>query len=268
MKEIVLALGRAVRSLFRSDIFWHLVWPGVAAVLIWTVVAILVWTPVTDWVFVYLNGLTWVGSWISSSEVVAAVMLVLVKFAVALTFVPLVYLTATLLVAAIALPLMLERVGKRDYAELERRGGGSNVGSVVNSLLAGLLFLIALLISLPFWLIPGVGLVVTVLLTGWLNQRAFGYDALMQHADREELQRLREEQRPQMLLLGGAGAMLAYVPLVNVVAPALAGLSFVHYLLETLRRDRQRLAAVAPGPVPALPAAVATAGEAEEPHSS
>lgn len=264
MKEIVLALGRATRSLFRRDIFWHLVWPGVAAMLIWTVVAILAWTPVTEWVFVYLNGLTWVGSWISSSEMVATVMLLLVKFAVALAFVPLVYLTATLLVAAIALPLMLERVGRRDYGELELRRGGSTVGSVANSLLAGLLFLVALLVSLPFWLIPGVGLVVTVGLTGWLNQRAFGYDALMEHADREELQRLREEQRPQMLLLGGAGAMLAYVPLVNVVAPALAGLSFVHYLLEILRRDRSARAVAVLEPLPpALPAAASS----PEPYS-
>lgn len=238
MKEIFVALGRAIRSLARRDIFWHLVWPGVAAMVIWTVVAILAWVPVTNGIFVWLNGLTWVGAWITSSEVVAAVMLVLIKFAVALAFVPLVYVTAALLVSAVALPMMLERVAARDYLHLERRHGGSTVGSVVNSLLAGLLFFILLLVSLPFWLIPGVGLVVTVALTGWLNQRAFGYDALMLHADEEELKRLREVQRAPMLLLGGAGAMLAYVPLLNLVAPALAGLSFVHYLLDVLRRDR------------------------------
>ena len=92
--------------------------------------------------------------------------------------------------------------------------------------------------SLPFWLIPGAGLLISVALTGWLNQRAFGYDALMFHADKAELQRLRDDWRPQMLLLGGGTALLAYVPVINLVAPAYAGLAFVHYMLETLRRHR------------------------------
>ena len=113
------------------------------------------------------------------------------------------------------------------------------LGSAWNSILAGILFLLALIVSLPFWLIPGVGLLAAVLLTGWLNQRAFGYDALMLHADAEELHRLRRDWRPQMLLLGGGSALLAYVPVINLVAPAYAGLAFVHYLLERLRQDRR-----------------------------
>jgi hypothetical protein len=42
-----------------------------------------------------------------------------------------------------------------------------------------------------------------------------------------------------MLLLGGGSALLAYVPVINLVAPAYAGLAFVHYLLERLRQDRR-----------------------------
>ena len=36
----------------------------------------------------------------------------------------------------------------------------------------------------------------------------------------------------------GGAALLAYVPVINLVAPAYAGLAFVHYMLETLRRHR------------------------------
>ncbi|APR03893.1 EI24 domain-containing protein [Thauera chlorobenzoica] len=238
MKDILVAFGRASRSLLRRDIFWHLLWPGVVAMLAWTVVAVLVWTPLTEGLFAWVTGWSFVGSWLSASDAAAVVMLVLIKIAVALLVVPLVYVTAALLVATIALPLMLERIGRTDYAELEQRRGGSNFGSALNSAVAGLLFLLALLLSLPFWLIPGVGLLASVVLTGWLNQRAFGYDALMLHADKAELQRLRGDRRPQMLLLGGGSALLAYVPFVNLVAPAYAGLAFVHYLLEALRRHR------------------------------
>lgn len=238
MKDILIAFGRATRSLFRRDIFWHLVWPGLVSMLVWTVVAVLSWVPVTDWVFAWVGGWGFVGSWISASDAAAAVTLVLIKFAVALAFVPLIYVTAALIVATIALPLMLERVAGRDYADIDPRRGGSNLGSAWNSIVAGLLFLLALILSLPFWLIPGVGLLASVVLTGWLNQRAFGYDALMLHADPEELERLRRDWRPQMLLLGGGSALLAYVPVLNLIAPAYAGLTFVHYLLERLRQDR------------------------------
>ena len=238
MKDILLAFGRATRSLFRRDIFWHLLWPGVVSMLVWTLVAVLAWTPVTDWIYAWVGGWSFVGGWISTSEAAAAVTLVLVQIAVGLAFVPLIYVTAALIVATIALPLMLERVSRRDYADVEQRRGGSSLGSAWNSILAGILFLLALIVSLPFWLIPGVGLLAAVLLTGWLNQRAFGYDALMLHADAEELHRLRRDWRPQMLLLGGGSALLAYVPVINLVAPAYAGLAFVHYMLETLRRHR------------------------------
>lgn len=238
MKDILIAFSRATRSLFKRDIFWHLVWPGLVSMLVWTVVAVFAWTPVTEGVFAWVSGWSFVGNWVSASDAAAAVMLVLIKFAVALAFVPLVYVTAALIVATVALPLMLERVGRSDYADIELRRGGSNLGSAWNSIVAGVLFLLVLVLSLPFWLIPGVGLLASVVLTGWLNQRAFGYDALMLHADAQELNRLRRDWRPQMLLLGGGSALLAYVPVVNLIAPAYAGLAFVHYLLERLRHDR------------------------------
>ena len=42
-----------------------------------------------------------------------------------------------------------------------------------------------------------------------------------------------------LLAATGSLLLLAYVPVVNLVAPAYAGLAFVHYLLERLRHDRQ-----------------------------
>lgn len=250
MGNIFLALGRSLRSLFRADIFWHLIWPGLLATVLWTGLAIVSWAAIIDTVMTWLGGLSWVGSWLNGSELAAGVVLILVKIAVALGFVPLIYLTAAVLVAVVALPMMLERVARRDYADLEQRHGGSNLGSIWNALAATALFLLGLLLSLPFWLIPGVGLLVPVLLTGWLNQRAFGYDALMFHADREELGRLRTDQRMPMLLLGGSTALLAYIPFVNIVAPAFAGLAFVHFMLETLRRERAEHGVVVLDPSP------------------
>ena len=82
------------------------------------------------------------------------------------------------------------------------------------------------------------GLLLPLLLSAWLNQRAYRYDALMQHADRDEYRKLVGAHRGKLMLVGlGAGA-LNYVPLLNLFAPAFAGLAFVHYCLEGLRRMR------------------------------
>lgn len=250
MGDILLAFGRSLRSLLRADIFWHLIWPGLAAAVLWTVAGIFSWAVIIDGIMGWLHGLTWVGGWLEGSEVVAGVVLILVKIAVFLAFVPLIYVTAAILVAVVALPLMLERVARRDYADLEQRLGGSTVGSAWNALVATAWFLGGLILSLPFWLIPGVGLIVSVLLTGWLNQRAFGYDALMLHADRDEFSRLRVERRMPMLVLGGSTALLAYIPFVNLLAPAFAGLAFVHFMLEALRRERVSNGVVLLDPAP------------------
>jgi len=253
MRDILIAFARALRSLTRRGVLLHLLWPSLVALLVWVVVAMFSWTPAIAAIMDWIAGWSFARDWLLGSEVGAATVLILVKIAVVLALLPLMYVTAALLVAVIALPLILERVAARDYADLERRRGGSNLGSVWNALVAGALFVVGLVVSLPFWLIPGVGVIASLVLTAWLNQRAFGYDSLMLHADREELARLPRNLRHPMLLLGGACALLAYVPLVNLVAPAFCGLSFVHFMLESLRRERTRNGGA--GVIDALPGA-------------
>lgn len=251
MRSILLAFGRSLRSLMRRDVLWHLLWPGLLSTVLWVSVGIASWSAVVAGIMDWIEQTRWIGAWVTASEVTAAVMLILVKIALAFAFVPLIYVTAAVIVATVALPMMLERVARKDYADLELRRGGTNLGSVWNTLVATAVFVGILLLSLPLWLIPGVGLVVPILLTGWLNQRAFGYDALMLHADREELARLPKALRMPMLALGGAAALLAYIPFVNLVAPAFAGLAFVHYMLEALRRERIERGVTLLDPAPA-----------------
>ncbi|MDR2032119.1 MAG: EI24 domain-containing protein [Azoarcus sp.] len=253
--NIVLALGRSLRSLLRPGILGHLLWPGIASGLLWLVVALLSWAALVDGIMGQLGELGGgVGDLIGASTIMAGLVLIMVKIVVALAFVPLFYVTSAALVALVALPMMLDRVAQHDYADLEQRHGGSNAGSIANTLLALLYFTLIFLVSLPLWLLPGVALVAPILAIGWLNQRIFGYDALMRHADRDELLRLRQEHYPALLLLGSVTTLLAYVPILNIIAPALSGLAFVHFLLEALRRARGAcLPSPAPGSPPATP---------------
>lgn len=240
MKETLVAFGRALRSLREPGIVWHLLWPSLISVVLWTTAAIYSWSAVIAATMEWITTWPLVGGWIGGSAWVSATVLVLVKIMVALTLLPLMYVTAALLVSVLALPMILERVAQRDYRDLELRRGGSNLGSLVNTVAAGVLFVVGLIVSLPLWLLPGAGLVVSVALTAWLNQRAFGYDALMMHADRDELRRLPLTYRKPMFVLGGGCALMAYVPVLNLLAPAYCGLAFVHMMLEYLRQERER----------------------------
>jgi uncharacterized protein involved in cysteine biosynthesis len=89
-------------------------------------------------------------------------------------------------------------------------------------------------------LLPGVVLVLPLLWTAWLNQRAFRVDALAEHATAAELKQLVAEQGDTFYAAGLGGALLAHVPLVQLLAPVYTALVFVHLGLASLRRLRQR----------------------------
>jgi len=240
MRDVFTSFGRALGSLRTPGMLWHMVWPALVALALWTVGAIVSWSVLVAAAMEWIAGWPLAGDWVQGSDFAAATALVLVKIALVLAMVPLIYLTAALLVAVFALPMMIERVAREEYGALEQRRGGSNLGSVLNTVWVSALFLVMLVASLPLWLIPGFGLLVSIALTAWLNARSFGYDALMQHADRAELAALPRSRRDGMFLLGGVCALLAHIPFVNLVAPAFSALAFVHFMLAALNDERGR----------------------------
>lgn len=238
MREVLAAFSRALGSLRTPGMLWHMVWPALVALALWVVGGVLSWSVLVAAAFDWVETWPLAGGWVQTSELAAGTALVLIKIALVLAMVPLIYLTAALLVAVFALPMMIERVAREEYADLEARRGGSNLGSVINTVWVSAIFLVVLVASLPLWLIPGFGLLVSIALTAWLNARSFGYDSLMQHADRDELVRLPRLRRERMFLLGGLCALLAHVPFVNLVAPAFSALAFVHFMLAALKAER------------------------------
>lgn len=244
MRDVATALSRALGSLRQPGMLWHMVWPALTAFVLWLAVVVGFWTPIVDTLMRWLS-YSFIGAWMSNAEWLAAAVLMLVQLAVIFAVLPLTYVTATILVSVLAIPMMLERVAKRDYQDIEQRKGGSNLGSAWNAVAAGVRFVVLLLLSLPLWLIPGAGLLISVALTAWLNRRTFSYDALMLHADPQEMQALPQQLRTHSLVLGAICALLAHVPFLNLFAPALSGLAFVHFMLEGLRGQRRQPPAVA-----------------------
>ena len=240
MTEVLKAYGRALRSLLQPGILLHLLWPTLVAVAFWIAVAWLGWDAVgagVERLFIEVGWLNWILQRWEASALAGALF---VKVVLVLLLIPLIYGTAMFIVAVFALPLMLERVAAKDYPELERRDGGTLAGSLGNALMAVAVFLVGWVVTLPLWLIPGMAIVLPVLLAGYLNYRGYSYDALSAHAGADELDAVLARERAGLYLAGIVAGLLAFIPVINLVAPAYAGLAFIHYCLETLQRERAK----------------------------
>jgi CysZ protein len=76
--------------------------------------------------------------------------------------------------------------------------------------------------------------IVPVVLSAYLTQRLFRYDALSEHASAEEYRAILKTSRGRMYALGFVLALLYFVPLLNLLAPILSGLAFTHFGLAQL----------------------------------
>lgn len=224
-------LLRAGRDLLRPEMLFHALWPPLLAFLVWSIVAWFAWQPLAAWIVAGLPDWSWL-NWLGPS---------LAHVAIFFIFAPLIYLTVLLLVAAFALPRMMALIALRDYPDVVRRGsaGAAFWGSIANTVAAGAIFVVGWLLTLPLLLIPGVVLILPLFWAAWLNQRAFRFDALAEHALPEERAALIRRERGGLYLGGLVGALVAHVPVLNLLALSYTALLFVHLCLGGLRELRR-----------------------------
>ena len=211
--------------------------------------------------------------------------LVLAPALVLFLAIPVIVIFTLLLVAVFMTPSMVALVASRRFPQLERKKGGSMLASIVWSLGSTLLAIVALVATLPLWLVPPLILILPPLIWGWLTYRVMSYDALADHASREEREQLFRENRLPLLgigvlsgylgaapsLLWASGAMfIAMAPIVVPLAIwiytlvfAFSSLWFSHYCLAALEHLRKRNTASAQ----ALSAQAATELIVDESHA-
>ncbi|NVO05030.1 MAG: EI24 domain-containing protein [Rhodoferax sp.] len=180
----------------------------------------------------------------------------LVVFAVT----PLIVVVSLLAVALLMTPALVSLVAGNRFAALEAKQGGSLGASLLWSLMSTALAALALVVSVPLWLIPPLVLVLPPLIWGWLTYRVMAFDALAQHASRDERRILFKRHSGWLLLMGvisgylgaspsvvwamGAGFAPAFIILVPVaiwiymLVFAFASLWFTHYCLAALQALR------------------------------
>jgi CysZ protein len=229
--EVLSACVKAARDVTRAGILWHALWPPLVAVTLWAVVATATWAHGIAMISDMMPHFEWAAwAWLAHW---AAVFLLLAGFGA------LAYGTTLLLVAVFALPFMLAQIAARDYPDVVRHGENPFWGSLGNTLLAGAIFTTGWLVTLPLLLVPGVVLVLPLCWTAWLNQRTFRFDALAEHATRNEVAAIVAMSRSRFYVAGLWTGVVAHIPLLNLLAPAYAALVFTHLGLGSLRSVRR-----------------------------
>jgi Etoposide-induced protein 2.4 (EI24) len=210
------------------------------------------WLNASDW-------MTRVLSWLDSagaSRLRSAIAPLVVVFAVT----PLLVVVSLLAVAFMMTPAMVSMVAERRFHALERKKGNGLASAVLWSLGSTLLALVALVASIPLWLIPPLILVLPPLIWGWLTYRVMSFDALADHASKEERRALIKQHRgwllgigvvtgylgaaPSIIWASGVIFVAAFVVLVPIaiwiytLVFAFSSLWFAHYCLAALEQLR------------------------------
>jgi CysZ protein len=225
MSEVMQALWRSLATLGRGRVWLFLLGPALLALVAWLALAFF-WLDGLVATFLQLPPMTWFSAWGAAwlASLFAALGGWLLILAAA-------YLTSILLAAILILPLLLNHVAATDYPDLARMGKDSLTASTWNSVSAALLFVAGTLLTLPLWLVPGLGLLLPIF---WI-----AYDALAVHASDDEWRILRRQHGTPLFMLGIVLALLAHLPLIGLLAPTLAALAYIHYTLAALGTLRQ-----------------------------
>ncbi len=242
MSFVFNAFFSALRDLVRFKIAWLMIWPIMVAVIFWSGVGYFYWDSLSALI---LQGTSeyGIGEWLNNLESgwVASSIQGLLQFII---FTPLVIMTILIITSIFIMPALIKMVANRNYPNLKREFGGTVVGSIVNALLASGIYLIMWGITLPLWAV-GAGIIVPFVAAAFMNQQLFRYDALSEHANKQEIKVICTENRNSLWMLGLLTGLIQFVPFINLLAPVFTALAFIHFglgHLQLLRAKQEKLA--------------------------
>ncbi len=204
MKGVLLAWRRALRSQFSGRMLLLSLVPLLLSLSLWGVAMWLGLQPLLDW----LHGLfTDYGGFDASNSMLGMVGLGMLKvmvvplLAIALLL-PLMIASSLLFMGIVAMPAIERHVSGRHFPALDKKEGGSFVGSLAINVGSTAVFALLWLFTLPLYAIPPLAWLVQAGLWAWVTSRVMSYDALAAHASGAERQVLMRTCRPALLTIG------------------------------------------------------------------
>jgi hypothetical protein len=206
------AVFKTFMGLFNPKLWWLGFMPLFISMVLWAGLSFFFWDSLVLMFSTLLAGVelpTWLPAWLPSRTVWIALIILLLSM-------PLVMITALILVNILGTQTIAHRVAKQygvpvlDSTALQR--GSNTLRSVWHSAWVLLVLVVLWIMSLPLWLIAGLGLVVQLLLMAWANTRLFSYDILMDFADKPTRTAVIKQHRNTLFVLGIVSSIPAFLP--------------------------------------------------------
>lgn len=214
MRAVLHAYGRALLAQLHGRMLLLSLLPFLLSVALWALLLWWGWQPLIDYLYALFAGND---GFKQSASLLARFGLgmlnsVVVPLTAMLLLLPLMILTALLFIGVAAMPAILRHVGARHFPDLEKKRGGSLLGSIGAACRYFLVFVLAWLLILPLYALAPLALAAQALLWGWLTSRVMAYDALAEHASAAERQALLRRHRWPLLAIGTLSGLAGAVP--------------------------------------------------------
>ncbi|MDR3054046.1 MAG: hypothetical protein LBU53_01385 [Zoogloeaceae bacterium] len=254
MQRVVQALGRSVKSLANPGLWGWSLLP--ALVLLAT--AFIIWKVKGEVNWAWLFRFDWdensgsVRFFVGDPSFWKLLMRITLRN---FSFSPL-YLFLTLIASVCALPCLLDKLVEREYPHLfakDERVILPLLNSLAATFIVVFIWIAGVFLSCFFigyhqlTEVPSFGfymlcfvwfMLMPVLLLAWLNRESFVFACLLSYATETEKREICRRHALPLFMLGLILALLAYLPILNLLIPGFAALAYAHYCLEALRQLR------------------------------
>lgn len=143
--------------------------------------------------------------------------------------------------AVFVMPLVVSHLSHHHYAEVAKRGEYAFAVSLWNALWVTVVFLLGWVLTLPFWLFPPLGLLVSLLWWTFAFSRMMRLDSIVEHASAAERKILLARHGTGFWMIGFLCACLNLLPPAWVFLPVFSGLVYTHYGLASLQQLRSEM---------------------------
>jgi CysZ protein len=148
------------------------------------------------------------------------------------------YFVTFFLLSNFIIPILLPTIQIHFYPSLSKKSENGFWGSFKNSIFSLFKYILGLVLTLPLWLIPGAGFVLFSFWNAYLVAHVFSYEVLQDWTTKEELKLIRKKYFFSQIVLGLFSAFFYFIPLINLIAPALIALLFIHFNFQILIKHR------------------------------
>jgi len=235
MSSVFKAMASAFRDLFRLRVAWIIIWPLLAAMILWFGIGYVFWD---DFSVLMYQAFDTIGAGERLKNIQSPWLASTIQFILHILIMgPMIIVTTLLITLIFGMPALIKLVSDRNYPELKRENGGGITGSVVNAILSIGIFIVIWIVTLPLWTI-GVGVIVPFIAAAFMNQQLFRYDALSEHANKQEIKVVVSRNKYALWGLGLLTGFMQFVPILNFFAPIFTALAFIHFGLYQLKLFR------------------------------